>query len=144
MLYSRHQRARRALPDGGDYPEAHARAPHSGIRGSWGQCGARGAHFCDLNLPFLPRVVCCTRFSVLVCISNVRALDWAIVRVDVDCSEDVLPPLGLSVQRARAHRPNSRWWWWCAGESGKLHDASKVELIRINDDLMCVLYFIMC
>ncbi|KAM7287691.1 hypothetical protein ISCGN_031382 [Ixodes scapularis] len=97
MLYSRRQRARRALPDGGDYPEAHARAPHSGIRGSWGQCGARGAHFCDLNLPFVPRVVCCTRFSVLVCIFNVRALDWAIVRVDVDCSEDVLPPLGLSV-----------------------------------------------
>uniref|UniRef100_A0A147BQK2 Putative secreted protein n=1 Tax=Ixodes ricinus TaxID=34613 RepID=A0A147BQK2_IXORI len=97
MLYSRCRRARRALPDGGDYPEAHARAPHSGIRGSWGQCGARGAHFCDLNLPFLPRVVCCPRFPVLVCIFNVRALDWAIVRVDVDCSEDVLPPLGLSL-----------------------------------------------
>ena len=79
-------------------PTRESPIPPFGNSGQLGlQCDARGAHFCDLNLPFLPRVVCCPRFPVLVCIFNIRALDWAIVRVDVDCSEDVLPPLGLSV-----------------------------------------------
>uniref|UniRef100_A0A6B0UD71 Putative secreted protein n=1 Tax=Ixodes ricinus TaxID=34613 RepID=A0A6B0UD71_IXORI len=35
MLYSRRRRARKALPDDADYPEAHARAPHSGLGPVW-------------------------------------------------------------------------------------------------------------
>ncbi|KAG0437885.1 hypothetical protein HPB47_017243 [Ixodes persulcatus] len=48
----------------------------------------------SMNVKPLLTFLLSPRFPVLVCIFNIRALDWAIVRVDVDCSEDVLPPLG--------------------------------------------------
>lgn len=63
----------------------------------------RAAHFCQLNLPFLTCVACSARVPVLVCIINLRVLDWASVCVeaDVDCSED-RPNVGAGDERPLA------------------------------------------
>ncbi|KAM7301049.1 hypothetical protein ISCGN_016611 [Ixodes scapularis] len=45
-------------------------------------------NFFDVDLPFLPCVVCSSPVPVLECIVKVRALDGASVCVDLDCSED--------------------------------------------------------